>query len=104
MNMRTQITGRDVYIESEALVLAIGYIQSLPIERQSWSNTNDMCRILRAKFYPGTVALHMVHLFFSAGITVDLFPDNEDKTVDPDWKTELYEIFGRLIKQMHAEE
>jgi hypothetical protein len=35
------ITGRDDYIMSQALVIAIGHIQRLPQEQQAWSNMVD---------------------------------------------------------------
>ena len=41
----TSITGRDGFIVPQAMLYAIGYIQSLPEERQEWSNMLDMCMI-----------------------------------------------------------
>jgi hypothetical protein len=101
--MTTQITGRDVYIESEAFVLAIGYIQSLPRKQQSWSNMNDMCRILRAKFYPGNVIIHIVEFYRRTGFLINLCPDDEDDNIDDEWRAPLDESVRSLIKQMTSE-
>lgn len=41
------ITGRDGAVSAKALVYAISTIQSLPVERQEWSDMCDMCAIAR---------------------------------------------------------
>jgi len=74
---KTSITGRDAYIESQAFVLAIGHIQSLPREQQARSDMNDMCKIARIRFYPGSLAVHAVNFYRLTGTLVDFFPDDD---------------------------
>jgi hypothetical protein len=103
MNATTQITGRDVFIEEQAFVLAIGHIQSLPRQQQSWSNMNDMCKIVRARFYPGNIAVHIAEFYRRTGVLIDLFSDDEDDTIDREWKDDLQGTVSVLIKQMKSD-
>jgi hypothetical protein len=102
VNTTINITRRDDYIESQALVLAIGYIQSLPRKQQQWSNMNDMCKIARAKFYPTAIADHVATLYFSTSALITLFPDDEDDTIDLDWKADFDRIVSNMIEQRES--
>ena len=94
------VTGRDDYIQSEAFVLAIGYIQRLPRRRQTWSNMNDMCKITRARFDPGNIGVYVAEFYRMTGFLIDLFPDDEDDTIDHEWKTQLDETVRNLVRDM----
>jgi hypothetical protein len=99
MNMSDlQITGRDDLIEPQAFVLAIGYIQSLPPGQQSWSNMNDMCKIARAKFSSDSIAVHIADFYRRTGVLIDLFPDDEDDTINQEWKDDLDGTVSILVK------
>ncbi|GHA35037.1 hypothetical protein GCM10007989_33700 [Devosia pacifica] len=69
----TSVTGRDGYIVNQALLYAIAHIQSLPEEKQEFSNMCDMCAIVLSDLSAFTanqirdVALHTGH-------TVNLWP------------------------------
>lgn len=73
----TSITGRDGYIVPQGLLYAIGYIQSLPMERQEWSNMWNMCMIVRAHSSPFTIGL-ILDLERFHGFKVDLWPEDDE--------------------------
>lgn len=76
---KTSITGRDGYIQTKALVYAIGQIQSLPDHKQEWSDMYDMCQLLRAHLGPAELASYAVGVEWHTGNPVNLFPeDGED--------------------------
>lgn len=70
-------TGRDDYIMSQALIYAIAQIQSLPRDRQEFSNMCDMCAIART-INPGTLALIIYETQRRTNTVIDLWPDNDD--------------------------
>lgn len=75
----TSITGRDGYIQGQALIYAIAAIQNLPNEKQEYSNMIDMCSLARASFD----AVSLAHIVNSVENHIDLpidlhFPEGED--------------------------
>ncbi|TCK31225.1 hypothetical protein EV667_1331 [Ancylobacter aquaticus] len=77
----TEISGRDWFVEGKALTYAIAYIQSLPKERQEWSDMQDMIRILRAKVSPETLALMAYDVEIHAGRRVNLRVEETSREV-----------------------
>ena len=73
----TSITGRDGFIVPQAMLYAIGYIQSLPDERQEWSNMLDMCMIVRAQQSPFMIS-HIINLEVFHGFKIDLWPEGDE--------------------------
>lgn len=73
----TSITGRDGYIVPQAMLYAIGYIQSLPDERQEWSNMQNMCMIVRAQQSAFTIS-HILNLERFHGFKIDLWPEGDE--------------------------
>lgn len=71
------ITGRDSYITTQAMLYALGYIQSLPDERQEWSNMLDMCMIVRAQRSPLTI-MHILNLERFHGFKINLWPEEDE--------------------------
>jgi hypothetical protein len=59
------------------MLYGIGYIQSLPIERQEWSNMLDMCMIVRAQQSPFTIS-HIISLEQFHGFKIDLWPEDDE--------------------------
>lgn len=72
------ITGRDGYIVCKALAYAIAYIQSLPKERQEYSDCCDMVELLR-HYMPDALSLTLLAKGVDAhtGTTPDLVGDIE---------------------------
>lgn len=77
------ITGRDGYIVPQAMLYGIGYIQSLPPERQEWSNMLDMCLIVRAQKSPFTIT-HILNLERFHGFRINLWPEDEEDLSEPE--------------------
>ena len=73
----TSITRRDGFIVPQAMLYAIGYIQSLPAERQEWSNMLDMCMIVRAQQSPFTIT-HIINLEVFHGFKIELWPEGDE--------------------------
>lgn len=79
----TEITGRDGYIQGQALIYAIAAIQNLPDEKQEYSNMLDMCSFARATF--GAVSLaHVVNdVEAHTDMSIDLhFPEGDERTAE----------------------
>lgn len=68
------ITGRDGYIQEQALFHAIALIQSQVVT----SDCLDMCRIARAINDPEVAARCAVGVFCFYKLRLDIDPDNED--------------------------
>jgi len=94
VNANAQVTGRDGFIIGKALVYAVARIQSLPDEKQEWSDMSDMCAIARAGDARG-VGLLAAGVYEHTGALVDLWP-NPDEAIAPAWKAE----FDRTVKQL----
>lgn len=79
----TSITGRDGYIVNQALLYAIAHIQSLPPEKQEWSNMRDMCAIVRAhgSFFTLNQSWSVEH---HTGIIPNLWPEPEEELTNED--------------------
>ncbi|MDX0889752.1 hypothetical protein U8C37_06695 [Sinorhizobium medicae] len=73
----TSHTGRDGYIMGQALVYAIAHIQSLPEERQEFSNMCDMCIIARESGFSVFLPSHITGVFAHTGIKANLWPEGE---------------------------
>lgn len=73
----TSYTGRDGYIMGQALVYAIAHIQSLPREKQEYSNMCDMCIIARESDSSFFLPSYVISVFGHTGIKVDLWPEGE---------------------------
>jgi len=73
----TSYTGRDGYIMGQALVYAIAHIQSLPDEKQEFSNMCDMCIIAREAAFSVFMPSHVATVFAHTGAKVDLWPEGE---------------------------
>lgn len=71
------ITGRDGYIVNQALLYAIAHIQSLPEEKQEWSNMRDMCAIVRADMAFFTIQL-VCGVEHHTGIVPNLWPEPDE--------------------------
>ncbi|MBS7737916.1 MULTISPECIES: hypothetical protein [unclassified Chelatococcus] len=75
------VTGRDGYIQAQALLYGITQIQSLPRQRQEYSDMVDMCRILRALVPPETLPSYAYSVEMHTGKQIDLhFPEGEEAT------------------------
>jgi hypothetical protein len=70
----TNITGRDNYIIAKALIYAIAEIQSLPSEKQEYSDMMDMCDIAN-KFWPDFLAILEREVLIHTGKPVNLNPE-----------------------------
>ena len=98
MKKPQSITGRDAYIMSQALVIAIGHIQRLPQKQQEWSNMVDMCQIARTLF-PGFLEIHAVSFFRSMDFLINMFPE---KNADQKQKEKFDKTTRDLIKQFET--
>ncbi|RCW83461.1 hypothetical protein [Paracoccus lutimaris] len=69
------VTGRDGYIVVKALIYAIARIQSLPEDRQEYSDMLDMCTVLHDLDFPQSM-LDMIHSDVEHHMQreVDLYP------------------------------
>lgn len=74
----TSITGRDGYIVNQALIYAIAHIQSLPEEKQEFSNMCDMCAIVLSKFSAFT-ASQIAGVAAHTGHEVNLWPLDDER-------------------------
>ncbi|MCM2504106.1 hypothetical protein NDN16_10525 [Aureimonas altamirensis] len=70
------ITGRDGYIVTQALIYAIAHIQNLPEEDQEWANMRDMCRLVRASTSP-FIPQFMLSVKNHTGTLPNLWPEEE---------------------------
>ncbi|NKJ97101.1 hypothetical protein GFM14_37360 [Rhizobium leguminosarum bv. viciae] len=75
------ITGRDDYIQAQALIYAIACIQNLPQDRQEWSNMRDMCAIART-IAPGNLAKWIFDTQRHTGTVIDIWPDHDEDLTD----------------------
>lgn len=73
----TSLTGRDGYIMGQALVYAIAHIQSLPEEKQEFSNMCDMCTIALKSNFSAFLPAHIQSVYAHTGVKVDLWPMGE---------------------------
>lgn len=64
----------------QALVYAIAHIQSLPEEKQEFSNMCDMCIIARESNFAVFLPSHITGVFAHTGIKVNLWPEGEPIT------------------------
>lgn len=71
----TSVTGHDGYIMGKALAYAIAYIQSLPEERQEFSDMCDMAMIARQRFGV-LMPLHVLGVEAHTGQAPDLCPED----------------------------
>ena len=71
------VTGRDSYIEAKALIYAIAMIQSLPEDRQEWSDMRDMCAIARTIPSHGLATL-IYETQGHTGTVIDIWPDHDE--------------------------
>lgn len=80
---QTSITGRDGFIVNKALLYAIAHIQSLPEERQEWSDMRDMCAILKAYDSPFTLPT-LMNVEHHTGLVPNLWPEADEDLSDCD--------------------
>ena len=71
---QTSVTGRDGYIVTKALIYAIAHIQSLPEERQEFSDMLDMCSIALASSGAIFLPAHVSTVLNHTGVRVNLWP------------------------------
>lgn len=76
-SVQTSITGRDGYIVNQALLYAIAHIQSLPPEKQEWSNMRDMCAIARTNFSIFTYS-QVQSIEWHTGKELTFWPEHND--------------------------
>lgn len=95
------VTGRDSYIQAKALIYAIAMIQSLPKDRQEWSDMRDMCAIART-IDPTSLANLIYQTQRHTGITIDIWPDRDEDLTEYDRreKKALKANIGSYIEKM----
>ena len=65
MTNTASVTGRDGFIITKALAYAITMIDSLPAEKQEWSDRQDMVAIMKSNlFAPSAVICSAIHTGF----------------------------------------
>lgn len=68
------ITGRDGYIQGQAMIYAISLIQSQFVT----SNCLDMCKIVRATMSPSEAAMNAAEVVSVYKIRPNIDPENDD--------------------------
>ena len=81
MNIFQLSQPREDLIIAEALAYAIGAIQTLPQERQCFSNMCDMCDLIR-RYTPTGAALVLRNVRCQTGYLPDIFADFSDMTLE----------------------